>query len=45
VRSDKNNRNRIYRDYLDWVLDGWNAVWLFSLFFGYLYYLVTTEEI
>jgi len=45
MRVGKNNPRQKYNDYWDWLLTGWHPVWLMSLFFGYLYYLMTTEEV
>ena len=45
MRAEKNNPEQVYSDFGDWVFTGLNAVWLMSLVFAYLYYLLTTEEV
>lgn len=45
MRVDKKDPRRVYRNYWDWLRTGSNYVWTISLMFGYLYYLMTTQEV
>lgn len=45
MRVEKNNPRQVYRDYWDWLRTGSNYIWIISLMLGYLYYLMTTEEV
>jgi hypothetical protein len=44
MRADKNDPRQVYNNFWDWLFN-WNPVWIVGLFFGYMYYLLTTEEI
>jgi hypothetical protein len=44
MRTDKNNPQQGYENYWGWLQTGYNFIWILSLFIGYIYYLVTTEE-
>ncbi len=43
MRVDKNT-GEPYEDFLDWLRADAHALWLISLVFAYLAYLLTTEE-
>jgi len=45
MRAEKNNHKQIYNDFWDWLLTDWHPIWIITLVFGYLYYLMTTEEV
>lgn len=45
MRVDKENPEQRYNDFWVWLQTGWNAIWLLSLAFAYVYYLMTTEEV
>ncbi len=45
MRADKNNPQKVYEDFWDWLRTDWHPLWLISLFFAYVYYLLSTEEI
>jgi hypothetical protein len=45
MRAEKNDPGQVYDDFWDWLRTDQHAVWIISLFFAYLYYLLTTEEI
>ncbi len=45
MRAEKKNPGQRYNDYWDWILTGWNPVWIVSMVFGYAYYLLTTYEV
>jgi hypothetical protein len=45
MRIDKNNPNRVYKDFGDWLRrDGHFIFVLLGVVIGYLYYLSTTIE-
>ena len=44
MRIDKHNGQE-YQDYWDWLRDDGHIIWIITLVFGYVYYLMTTEEI
>jgi hypothetical protein len=44
MRADKHNPQQVYENYGDWLQTDYNFVWIVSLFIGYFYYLMTTEE-
>jgi len=45
MRVEKDNPEQRYNDFWDWLVAGWHAILLISLFFAYIYYLMTTEEV
>jgi hypothetical protein len=45
MRVEKDNPEQKYNDFWDWLRTGWHPLWLISLAFAYLYYLMTTEEV
>jgi hypothetical protein len=45
MRIDKNEPNKIYRDFWDWLLKDWHIILVVCLIIGYLYYLITTTEV
>ena len=45
MRVEKNNPQQMYNDFWDWLFTSWHLIWIISLVFAYLYYLMTTEEI
>jgi hypothetical protein len=45
LRADKNNPNKKYTDFWDWLFSGMNCIWTAALVLGYLYYLVNTYEV
>jgi hypothetical protein len=45
MRAEEGNPRQYYHDYWDWLMTGWHPLWLVSTVFGYLYYLMTTEEV
>jgi len=45
MRAEKGNPEQYYYDFWDWLRTGWHSIWLISLVFAYMYYLVTTEEV
>jgi hypothetical protein len=45
VRIDKNDPQKEYSDFWDWLLDDWHVAFVLSLAVGYLYYLVTTTQV
>jgi len=44
MRADKNT-GEMYDDFWGWLRADLHAVWIFSLFFAYAYYLMTTAEV
>jgi hypothetical protein len=44
MRANKNNPRQVYKGFRDWLFN-WNPIWNATLFFGYAYYLMTTEEV
>jgi hypothetical protein len=44
MRAEKNNPTQRYNSYYEWLVNG-HQVWILSLFFGYLYYFMTTDEV
>ncbi len=45
MRAEKRDPRQVYEDFWDWLQTGYNMVWLFSIVLGYIYYLVTTQEV
>ncbi len=45
MRAEKNDPGQRYDNFWDWVLADLHALWLISLAFAYIYYLLTTEEV
>ncbi len=45
MRIDKNDPEQRYIDFGDWLRTDWHALWVISLVFAYLRYLLTTEEV
>ncbi len=45
MRVERNNPRRVYYNFLDWLRTGLNFIWALALVLGYLYYLLTTEEV
>ena len=45
MRAEKNDRGQIYNDFWDWLRADEHFIWVVTLVFGYLYYLLTTEEV
>ena len=45
MRAEKNSPQQNYHDFWDWLLTGWHPIWILALTFGYLYYLMITEEV
>jgi hypothetical protein len=45
MRIDKNKPGQRYTDFFDWLRTDGNFIWVISLVFAYLAYLLTTEEI
>jgi hypothetical protein len=44
MRVDKQT-GQIYEDFADWLRTGGHMAWIISLFFAYVRYLTTTEEV
>lgn len=44
MRVEKNDPRQRYDTYYDWLVNG-HQVWILSLFFGYVYYVMTTDEV
>jgi hypothetical protein len=44
MRIDNNEPHHVYRDFWDWLTDGWHVFFVPGLFLGYFYYLLTTVE-
>jgi hypothetical protein len=45
MRVEKENPAQMYDDFWDWLRTGLHPIWVITLFFAYLYYLMTTKEI
>jgi hypothetical protein len=45
MRIDKNNPNKRYTDFWDWLFADVNYFWIIAMGLGYAYYLVTTYEV
>jgi hypothetical protein len=45
MRAERNNPRQVYSDFRDWLRFDNHVFWIFSLFFAYIYYLLTTDEI
>jgi hypothetical protein len=43
MRVDKNT-GQLYEDFLHWLRTDRHAIWIISLVFAYVEYLVTTDE-
>jgi len=44
MRIDKNDPSEGYADFWDWLTRSWHILYVISLFFAYVVYLLTTEE-
>jgi len=44
MRIDRYPPYKTYRDFWEWLFDGWHPVFVLALMFSYLFYLVTTTE-
>lgn len=44
MRADRNT-GQTYDDFWGWLLADLHVFWIISLFFAYVYYLLTTEEV
>jgi hypothetical protein len=44
MRQDRNN-GQIYKNYGDWLFNYGHAVWILALFFGYGWYLGSTDQV
>ncbi len=44
MRQDRNN-GQIYKNYSDWLFNYGHAVWILALFFGYGWYLGSTDKV
>jgi hypothetical protein len=45
MRVDKNNPWHQYNNFGDWLQTDKNIIWIITLPFGYLYYIMTTYEV
>ena len=45
MRVDKNDPRIVYDGFFDWLQTDNHFVWIISLVFAYVYYLMTTEEV
>jgi len=45
MRIDKNDPNKIYKDFWDWLFNDGHIIFLVGLAIGYFYYLISTTDI
>ncbi len=45
MRAEKEDPGQRYDDFWDWLRTDWHPIWILSILFGYMYYLMTTEEV
>ena len=45
MRAEKNNPRQVYTDFAAWLRTGNNIIWVAGIVFGYLFYLLTTDEV
>jgi len=43
MRADKENPQKVYRDFWDWLLA--KPAWIITLFFAYAFFFSTTNEV
>jgi hypothetical protein len=45
MRIDNKDPNKQYRDFTEWLFDGWHVYFTVMAVIGYFYYLITTTKV